>query len=167
MTVTSNEVSMDKVKTLATSFDTQLEEMQPLLKQMHLLSSNAVSAAARAGSEGDAFKVLTQAIQQLRQDINAEMQEVSQLLEALLQTESSEQANDSIKKLDSALSAMFQAIRNGEYMAICCEVEAAHTETHGESFESVAMMLKQLIQSLRKQVSLQKESMSSLTELVA
>ncbi|NOQ94971.1 MAG: hypothetical protein GQ547_10110 [Methylophaga sp.] len=37
---------------------------------MHLLSSNAVSSAARAGSEGDAFRVLTQDIQLLGDEVS-------------------------------------------------------------------------------------------------
>ncbi|MDO7711551.1 MAG: hypothetical protein MUQ51_08060 [Pseudomonadota bacterium] len=42
-----------------------------LAKKMHLLSSNAVSRAARAGSEGDSFRVLTQDIQLLGDDVLA------------------------------------------------------------------------------------------------
>jgi predicted RNase H-like HicB family nuclease len=165
MAVASEEISIETFKEVAQRFEKQLEQMQPLLKQMHLLSSNAVSAAARAGSEGDAFKVLTQAIQQLRLEINTDMQEVSVYLSALLKTEEYSQAPELIKKMDTTLGTMFQSLRNGEYMAICCEVEAAHTETHGESFESVAMMLKQLIESLRQQVALQQEAMAELLEL--
>lgn len=166
MTTVSDEISIETVKEVAQRFESQLEEMQPLLKQMHLLSSNAVSAAARAGSEGDAFKVLTQAIQQLRLEINTDMQEVHAYLSTLLETEEYSQAPELIKKMNTSLGTMFQALRNGEYMAICCEVEAAHTETHGESFESVAMMLKQLIESLRQQVAMQQEAMAELLELI-
>ena len=53
------------------SLNTELHKLVPLAKQMHLLSSNAVSSAARAGSEGDAFRVLTQDIQLLGDDVSA------------------------------------------------------------------------------------------------
>jgi len=52
------------------SLNTELHRLVPLAKQMHLLSSNAVSSAARAGSEGDAFRVLTQDIQLLGDDVS-------------------------------------------------------------------------------------------------
>jgi methyl-accepting chemotaxis protein len=52
------------------SLNTELHQLVPLAKQMHLLSSNAVSSAARAGSEGDAFRVLTQDIQLLGEDVS-------------------------------------------------------------------------------------------------
>lgn len=51
------------------SLNTELHKLVPLAKQMHLLSSNAVSSAARAGSEGDAFRVLTHDIQLLGDDV--------------------------------------------------------------------------------------------------
>jgi methyl-accepting chemotaxis protein len=52
------------------SLNTELHKLVPLAKQMHLLSANAVSSAARAGSEGDAFRVLTQDIQLLGDDVS-------------------------------------------------------------------------------------------------
>ncbi|MFW5451232.1 MAG: hypothetical protein ACKE9I_06500 [Methylophagaceae bacterium] len=52
------------------SVNTELHKLVPLAKQMHLLSSNAVSSAARAGSDGDAFRVLTQDIQLLGDDVS-------------------------------------------------------------------------------------------------
>jgi methyl-accepting chemotaxis protein len=52
------------------SLNTELHKLVPLAKQMHLLSSNAVSSAARAGSEGDAFRVLTQDIQLLGDEVS-------------------------------------------------------------------------------------------------
>ena len=53
------------------SLNTELHKLGPLARQMHLLSSNAVSSAARAGSEGDAFRVLTQDIQLLGDEVSA------------------------------------------------------------------------------------------------
>ncbi|HDY84272.1 hypothetical protein LCGC14_0580340 [marine sediment metagenome] len=52
----------------------ELQKLVPLAKQMHLLSSNAVASAARAGSKGDAFRVLTQDIQLLGDDVSASIQ---------------------------------------------------------------------------------------------
>eukprot|EP00581_Thalassiosira_minuscula_P038263 CAMPEP_0184471924 /NCGR_PEP_ID=MMETSP0740-20130409/106620_1 /TAXON_ID=385413 /ORGANISM="Thalassiosira miniscula, Strain CCMP1093" /LENGTH=66 /DNA_ID=CAMNT_0026848445 /DNA_START=145 /DNA_END=341 /DNA_ORIENTATION=- len=65
MTGSLTHVAQQQLLQIVSELQTELEQLQPLLKQMHLLSSNAVSSAARAGSEGDAFRVLTQAIQQL------------------------------------------------------------------------------------------------------
>lgn len=64
---------------LSEGLSTGLQNMVPLAKKMHLLSSNAVSSAARAGSEGDAFRVLTQDIQLLGNDVTASIDD-SQLL---------------------------------------------------------------------------------------
>jgi methyl-accepting chemotaxis protein len=139
-----------------------LAPMQPLLKQMHLLSSNAVSAAARAGSEGDAFRVLTHAIQELGQEIQQELQSVTQ---HITQSQSVSERTDmtrSLNQLQAMLSTMPQLVKKGEYLAICASVEAAHTENYGDSFNAVAVMLKQLVQSLREQVTQQQQAMEKL-----
>jgi hypothetical protein len=60
----------DTVFRQCVSLNTELHKLVPLAKQMHLLSANAVSSAARAGSEGDAFRVLTQDIQLLGDDVS-------------------------------------------------------------------------------------------------
>jgi len=60
----------DTVFRQCVSLNTELHKLVPLAKQMHLLSSNAVSSAARAGTEGDAFRVLTQDIQLLGDDVS-------------------------------------------------------------------------------------------------
>lgn len=140
----------------------QLNAMQPLLRQMHLLSSNAVSAAARAGSEGDAFRVLTQGIQELGQNINQDLQQGHNLLVRILEAESWSEAEKLIKKLTMTLSEMPQAVKKGEYLAICCAVEAAHASQHSDSFDAVATMLKQLIADCRKQVTEQQDMLGRL-----
>ena len=81
----------------------QLTAMQPLLRQMHLLSSNAVSAAARAGSEGDAFRVLTQGIQELGHRINQDLQQAHRLLAAISEAESWTEVQKLIKKMTMTL----------------------------------------------------------------
>jgi len=62
------------------SLNTELHKLVPLAKQMHLLSSNAVSSAARAGSEGDAFRVLTQDIQLLGDDVAICIDDTQQII---------------------------------------------------------------------------------------
>jgi methyl-accepting chemotaxis protein len=142
--------------------ETALAPMRPLLKQMHLLSSNAVSAAARAGSEGDAFRVLTHAIQELGQEIHQELQHLQQqILHCQTLTEAAA-IKRGLSQLQVTLSAMPQLVKKGEYLAICAAVEAAHTENYGESFSAVAEMLKQLVQTLREQVMHQQQVMETL-----
>lgn len=148
-------------KTLA-ALDDEFARMQPLLRQMHLLSANAVSAAARAGSDGDAFRVLTQAIQQLGQDISQDLQQAQGKLEQLKSEKDITDARVLIRQLDDGLSAMPLAIKKGEYLAICSSVEAAHAETHGDSFDAVARMLKDLVNRLRQRVTEQQTLLERL-----
>lgn len=139
-----------------------LASMQPLLKQMHLLSSNAVSAAARAGREGDAFRVLTHAIQALGQEIYQELQTTQKQIVRCQSLSSPAEITRGFNQLQSMLSTMPQLVKKGEYLAICASVEAAHTENYGDSFNAVATMLKQLVQSLREQVTQQQQVMETL-----
>jgi len=66
------------------SLNTELHKLVPLAKQMHLLSSNAVSSAARAGSEGDAFRVLTQDIQLLGDDVSACIDDTQSIIDEIV-----------------------------------------------------------------------------------
>lgn len=156
------EQQTDQLKAGLKELEAGLAPMQPLLKQMHLLSSNAVSAAARAGSEGDAFRVLTHAIQELGQEIHQDLfQAQQQIVQGQSMTTLSE-LKQAITELQMILSTMPQSVKKGEYLAICASVEAAHTENYADSFNSVAEMLKQLVQSLREQVSVQQQVMEKL-----
>lgn len=146
--------------------ETALALMQPLLKQMHLLSSNAVSAAARAGTEGDAFRVLTHAIQALGQEIYQTLQQIEPQIVLCRESSTLTEQRRGLSQLELMLTAMPQAVKKGEYLAICASVEAAHAENHGDSFYAVAEMLKQLLQSLREQVSQQQQLMQSLLSAV-
>ncbi len=139
-----------------------LAAMQPLLRQMHLLSSNAVSAAARAGSEGDAFRVLTQGIQELGQVIQHDLQQAQTLLNSMMQADKRSELQHLLKKLAMTLSEMPQSVKKGDYLAICCAVEAAHASHHSDSFDAVATMLKQLVADCREQVAAQQESLDKL-----
>jgi len=67
------------------SLNTELHKLVPLAKQMHLLSSNAVSSAARAGSEGDAFRVLTQDIQLLGDDVSHCINDTQKVINDIVQ----------------------------------------------------------------------------------
>lgn len=166
MTVSMADAKQQRIQLIASELQATLDQLQPLLRQMHLLSSNAVSSAARAGSEGDAFRVLTQAIQQLGQDINNEVQLAQSVLQQLNLSQQPSAFKSLVRQLENALTELPVAIRKGEYLAICCSVEAAHTEKHGDSFDAVASMLKQLIASLRQQVTQQQKTLAKLQELI-
>lgn len=60
--------------------NTELHKLAPLVRQMHLLSANAVSSAARAGSEGDAFRVLTQDIKLLGDEVSLCVQNTQKIV---------------------------------------------------------------------------------------
>lgn len=152
----------ERLKAYLSELETTLEPMRPLLKQMHLLSSNAVSAAARAGSEGDAFRVLTHGIQELGQEIHQDLQQINALLETCLGSNEPEEVKRHCRLLANALSSMPQSVKKGEYLAICASVESAHAANYGDSFHAVADMLKQLIRALREQVSKQKTMMEKV-----
>ena len=71
-----------------------------------------------------------------------------------------------LKQVDDGLSSLPQAVKKGEYLAICSSVEAAHAQMHGDSFDSVATMLKQLVANLRQQVARQQDMLSEMQELL-
>lgn len=52
----------DRVLIACENLNIALQTLAPLVRKMHLLSSNATCSAARAGSQGNAFRVLTQDI---------------------------------------------------------------------------------------------------------
>ena len=70
------------------SLNTELHKLVPLAKQMHLLSSNAVSSAARAGSEGDAFRVLTQDIQLLGDEVSECIGDTQKIIGSIVRSSS-------------------------------------------------------------------------------
>ena len=55
---------------------------------MHLLSSNAVRSAARAGSEGDAFRVLTQDIQLLGDEVSECIGDTQKIIGSIVRSSS-------------------------------------------------------------------------------
>jgi uncharacterized protein YceH (UPF0502 family) len=139
-----------------------LDAMQPILRQMHLLSSNAVSAAARAGSEGDAFRVLTQAIEALGQEIHRDLRQAQAVLSQCLAQTEPEAVDKLLRQLEDVMSALPLAVRKGDYLAICASVEAAHTQSFEDSFNAVAVMLKQRVADLRQQVERQQSLLAAI-----
>lgn len=79
----------DTVFRQCVSLNTELHKLVPLAKQMHLLSSNAVSSAARAGTEGDAFRVLTQDIQLLGDDVSHCIDDTQEVISEIMMLASS------------------------------------------------------------------------------
>ncbi|HDZ16417.1 hypothetical protein LCGC14_1067120 [marine sediment metagenome] len=136
----------------------------PMLKKMRLLASNAVSAAARAGSEGDAFRVLTQGIQELSVEIKHEIDASHQFLNELETAANSTERKQILRNIDGVLGQLPLSVSKGDYLAIYCSVEAAHADNHAERFNAVALMLKELIADLRQQISHQKSLLSEMME---
>lgn len=141
-----------------------MDDLNPMLKKMRLLASNAVSAAARAGSEGDAFRVLTQGIQELGLEIKHEIDHCKELLLTLAESESDAEKKKLLFQIKTTLEELPAAVAKGDYLAIYCSVEAAHAETHATRFNSVAQMLKSLIADLREEITRQKMLIDNMLE---
>lgn len=74
----------DEVFRRCLSLNMELHKLAPLARQMHLLSANAVCSAARAGSEGDAFRVLTQDIQLLGVDVSESIEKTQHIINEIV-----------------------------------------------------------------------------------
>lgn len=173
------------------ALDTELKKLAPLAKQMHLLSSNAVSSAARAGSDGNAFRVLTQDIQLLGDDVSVCINDSQQLMETILtqatklvtlftcneddstydSLPTSKEARShnrklyqSIGLLNNVLDPVGILVKKGEYLAVFSSVEAANAGQHGESFEAVSSMLRVLVGQLAEQSKRQQSLLRDLAE---
>jgi len=184
--------TLQSILTMGLTLEQALLEFVPLAKKMRLLSSNAVCSAARAGAQGDAFRVLTQDIQFLSEDVSACIHEadtgiekivsISSLLaehevsDSLLGDESvseldamlseTEQLLHWLNQLSFSLSPVVTASRKGEYLAVFSSVEAANSGEHIVSFEAVASMLKSLVSELNQQSKQQQSLLRDLTEVV-
>lgn len=79
----------DEIFRQCVSLNTELYKLVPLAKKMHLLSSNAVSSAARAGSKGNAFRVLTQDIQHLGDEVSDCIDATQQMIREIVAFSSS------------------------------------------------------------------------------
>lgn len=176
------------------SLNTALSDLTPLAKQMHLLSSNAVSSAARAGSEGDAFRVLTQDIQLLGDDVADYINDTQPLIANIVERASvlttlfSEyssfdggeapdevvekiQSNNielsrSLTRLSMILAPVSMLAKKGQYLAVFSSVEAASSGEHGGSFEAVSSMLKELVNQLAQHAQSQRSLLRDLSESI-
>ncbi|BDZ74462.1 MULTISPECIES: hypothetical protein [Methylophaga] len=158
------EISSSSLQQQVDALAEAMDDLNPMLKKMRLLASNAVSAAARAGSEGDAFRVLTQGIQELGLEIKHEIDHCKELLQTLADTESGVEKKRVLFQIKTTLEELPAAVAKGDYLAIYCSVEAAHAETHATRFNSVAQMLKSLISDLRGEISKQKTLIDNMLE---
>ncbi|SFJ74432.1 hypothetical protein [Methylophaga sulfidovorans] len=157
-----SEMSSSSLQQQTDALARAMDDLNPMLKKMRLLASNAVSAAARAGSEGDAFRVLTQGIQELGLEIKHEIDRSRDLLRELADSPTDAEKKQLLFQLQSALEELPVAVAKGDYLTIYCSVEAAHAESHATRFNSVAQMLKSLIADLRNEISKQKELISNM-----
>lgn len=161
-----SEISSSSLQQQADALAKAMDDLNPMLKKMRLLASNAVSAAARAGSEGDAFRVLTQGIQELGLEIKHEIDNSKELLLALADSQSEAEKKKLLFEIKSTLEELPAAVAKGDYLAIYCSVEAAHAESHATRFNSVAQMLKSLITDLREEIVKQKTLITNMLEEV-
>ncbi|EGL53522.1 MAG: hypothetical protein VX829_14365 [Pseudomonadota bacterium] len=161
-----SEISSSSLQQQADALARAMDDLNPMLKKMRLLASNAVSAAARAGSEGDAFRVLTQGIQELGLEIKHEIDNSKELLLALADSQSEAEKKKLLFEIKSTLEELPAAVAKGDYLAIYCSVEAAHAESHATRFNSVAQMLKSLITDLREEIVKQKTLITNMLEEV-
>ena len=161
-----SEISSSSLQQQADALARAMDDLNPMLKKMRLLASNAVSAAARAGSEGDAFRVLTQGIQELGLEIKHEIDNSKELLLALTDSQSEAEKKKLLFEIKSTLEELPAAVAKGDYLAIYCSVEAAHAESHATRFNSVAQMLKSLITDLREEIVKQKTLITNMLEEV-
>lgn len=65
----------DKILAACEGLNTALQHLIPLARKLHLLSFNGACSAARAGSNGDVFRILTQDIQYLSDEVTVCIEE--------------------------------------------------------------------------------------------
>ncbi|PCJ29678.1 MAG: hypothetical protein COA90_11295 [Gammaproteobacteria bacterium] len=131
------------------SLNTELHKLVPLAKQMHLLSSNAVSSAARAGSEGDAFRVLTQDIQLLGDDVSDCIDETQKVIGELV-------------TLASNLVRLFSNYM--VYLDVHQRLDGVETVTSATFFEAGQRKIAEGIRSYNYKMS---RSLGTLTNLLS
>ncbi|MCF6235641.1 MAG: hypothetical protein L3J70_04590 [Gammaproteobacteria bacterium] len=136
------------------SLNTEIYKMVPLTKRMRLLSSNASCAAARAGSHGNTFRVLTQDIQLLSDDVSHCILSTRKIIDEVVSLSSKVVTLDNNKR-------MFQRILEKH--------EASSDKTPREFFShSVDKMKKNEaleVESLKRQFKRLQEQLSPLKEL--
>ncbi|MDF1588327.1 MAG: hypothetical protein P1P93_04110 [Gammaproteobacteria bacterium] len=138
------------------SLNTELHALVPLAKKMHLLSSNAVSSAARAGSKGDAFRVLTHDIQLLGVD-------VSQCIEA------TQKVIVEIVMLASTLARLFASYRI--YRAVLIQTEQFKQSSTSHDFfyqgqQKIAREIGDINLKLERSLNLLADILSPISMLI-
>ena len=131
------------------SLNTELHKLVPLAKQMHLLSSNAVSSAARAGTEGDAFRVLTQDIQLLGDEVSECIGDTQKII-------------GQIVRLASNLAKLFSSYMI--YEDLNSRLEGKDTVTSSKFFNRSQKVVVDELRSNNHQLS---RSLGTLTNLLA
>jgi len=131
------------------SLNTELHKLVPLAKQMHLLSSNAVSSAARAGSEGDAFRVLTQDIQLLGDEVSDCIDDTQKVI-------------GEIVRLASHLAKLFSNYMI--YVDLQDRLEGSSTKTSDKFFDQGQKLVAEELRSNNYKLS---RSLGSLTNLLS
>jgi len=134
------------------SLNTELHKLVPLAKQMHLLSSNAVSSAARAGSEGDAFRVLTQDIQLLGDEVSDCIGDTQKVI-------------GEIVKLASNLAKLFSHYMI--YMSLQERLEDQETMTSATFFEHGHQLVAEELKANNYKLSRSLNSLSNLLSPIA
>jgi len=131
------------------SLNTELHKLVPLAKQMHLLSSNAVSSAARAGSEGDAFRVLTQDIQLLGDEVSDCIDDTQKVI-------------GEIVRLASHLAKLFSNYMI--YVDLQDRLDGSSTKTSDKFFDQGQKLVAEELRSNNYKLS---RSLGSLTNLLS
>ncbi len=136
------------------SLNTEIYKMVPLTKRMRLLSSNAVCAAARAGSHGNTFRVLTQDIQLLSDDVSHCILSTRKIIDEVVYLSSRVVTLDNNKK-------MFQRIIDSHDM----EKDKTPREFFSHSVEKMTKGEEVEVEALKRQFKRLQEQLSPLEEL--
>ncbi len=135
------------------SLNTEIYKMVPLTKRMRLLSSNAVCAAARAGSHGNTFRVLTQDIQLLSDDVSHCILSTRKIIDEVVYLSSRIVTLDNNKK-------MFQCILDNHDLE-----NKTPKEFFGQSVVKMAKGEAVEVEALKRQFKKLQEQLSPLEEL--
>ncbi len=136
------------------SLNTEIYKMVPLTKRMRLLSSNAVCAAARAGSHGNTFRVLTQDIQLLSDDVSHCILSTRKIIDEVVSLSSKIVTLDNNKK-------MFQRIIEKHDVSS----DKTPKEFFSHSVDKMAKGEMVEVESLKGQFKRLQEQLSPLEEL--
>ena len=166
------------------SLNTELDKIVPLAKKIHILSSNALSGAIRAGQKGDAFRVLAQEIQLLGVELSACIHDSQKVITDIVMLSSnstmfSENNGKSVvgkftknnKLLSQKLTTLTDlflthalVVKKCEYLAMTTSFEAVSAGEHSVNFDVVSSVLRKIISELMMQFSLQQSLLRDLSD---